>query len=46
VLRVLVEEWVDRAGDVGLVPGFRPAIGFPATQSVSWLPELLLVTRA
>ena len=46
VLRVLVEEWVDRAGHVGLVPGFRPAVEFPATQSVLWLPELPLVTRA
>jgi len=45
VLRVLVEEWVDRAGHVGLVPGFRPATEFPATQSVSWLPELPLMTR-
>jgi cytochrome P450 len=46
VLRVLVEEWLDRAGHVGLASGFRPAVGFPATQSVSWLPELPLVTRA
>ena len=46
VLRVLVEEWVDRAGHVGLVPGFRPATGFPKTQSTLWLPELPLVTRA
>ena len=46
VLRVLVEEWVDRAGHVGLVPGFRPAAGFPATESTLWLPELPLVTRA
>jgi cytochrome P450 len=46
VLRVLVEEWVDRAGHVGLVPGFRPATEFPATQSVLFLPELPLVTRA
>jgi cytochrome P450 len=46
VLRVLVEEWVDRAGHVGLVPGFRPTTEFPATQSVLWLPELPLVTRA
>ena len=29
VLRVLVEEWVGRAGHVGLVPGFRPVAGFP-----------------
>ncbi len=46
VLRVLVEEWIDRAGHVGLAPGFQPAVGFPATQSVSWLPRLPLVTRA
>ena len=46
VLRVLVEEWVDRAGHIGLVPGSAPAAGFPATQSVLWLPELPLVTRA
>jgi cytochrome P450 len=46
VLRVLVEEWVDRAGHVGLIPGFRPAAGFPQTQSVLWLPELPLATRA
>ncbi|MBV8863379.1 MAG: cytochrome P450 [Mycobacterium sp.] len=45
VLRVLVEEWVDRAGHVGLVPGFRPVAGFPA-QSTLWLPELPLMTRA
>jgi hypothetical protein len=46
VLRVLVEEWVDRAGHVGLVAGFRPAAGFPKTESALWLPELPLVTRA
>ena len=46
VLRVLVEEWIDRAGHLGLVPGFRPAVGFPATESVLRLPELPLVTRA
>jgi cytochrome P450 len=46
VLHVLVEEWVDRAGHVGLVPGFRPVTGFPATESVLCLPELPLVTRA
>jgi hypothetical protein len=46
VLRVLVEEWVDRAGHVELVPDFRPAAEFPATQNVVWLPELPLVTRA
>jgi cytochrome P450 len=45
-LRVLVEEWVDRAGHVGLVPGFRPVAEFPATQTALWLPELPLVTRA
>jgi hypothetical protein len=46
VLRVLVEEWVGRAGHLGLVPGFRPVAGFPATQSVLCLPELPLVARA
>jgi hypothetical protein len=46
VLRVLVEEWLDRAGHIGLAPGFRPAVAFPTTQSVLWLPELPLVTRA
>ena len=46
VLRVLVEEWLDRAGHLELVPGFRPATEFPATQSVLFLPELPLVTRA
>jgi cytochrome P450 len=46
VLRVLVEEWVGRAGHLGLVPGFRPVAGFPETQSSLWLPELPLVTRA
>ncbi|OBH08277.1 hypothetical protein A5696_20330 [Mycobacterium sp. E2699] len=46
VLRVLVEEWVDRAGHLGLVPGFRPVAGFPNTESSLWLPELPLVTRA
>jgi len=46
VLHVLVEEWIDRAGHVGLAPGFRPAAEFPATQSVLFLPELPLVTRA
>jgi len=45
VLRVLVEEWLGRAGHVGLLPGFRPAVGFPATQSVSWLPALPLTPR-
>ncbi len=46
VLRVLVEEWVERAGHVELAPGFRPAAGFPLTESSLWLPELPLVTRA
>jgi len=46
VLHVLVEEWVDRAGHVGLVPGFRPVAGFPSTQNSLWPPELPLVTRA
>ncbi len=46
VLRVLVEEWVERAGHLGLVPGFRPAAGFPQTESSLWLPELPLMTRA
>ena len=46
VLRVLVKEWVDRAADVGVVPGFRPVAGFPNTQNSLWLPELPLVTRA
>lgn len=46
VLRLLVEEWVDRAGHLGLAPGFRPATGFPASQAALWLPELPLVTRA
>jgi cytochrome P450 len=45
VLRVLVEEWVDRAGHVGLVPGFRPVAGFPSSQNSLWPPELPLVTR-
>ena len=46
VLRVLVEEWVNRAGDIGPAPGFRPAAGFPNTQNSLWPPELPLVTRA
>ena len=46
VLQVLVEEWVERAGHVGLVPGFRPVTGFPATESVLCLPVLPLTTRA
>jgi cytochrome P450 len=45
VLRVLVEEWVDRASHLGLAPGFRPTAGFPSTESVLRLPELPLVTR-
>jgi cytochrome P450 len=45
-LRVLVEEWVDRAGHVGLAPDFRPVTEFPATQTALWLPQLPLVTRA
>jgi cytochrome P450 len=45
VLRVLVEEWVDRAADLGLAPGFRPVAGFPATESVLSLPALPLVAR-
>jgi len=43
---VLVEEWLERAGHVGLAPGFRPAAEFPATQSVVYLPKLPLVTKA
>jgi cytochrome P450 len=46
VLRVLVEEWVDRAAHLEPVPGFRPATEFPATQAALWLPQLPLVTRA
>lgn len=46
VLRVLVEEWVDRAGHIGLVPGFRPTAGFPRTESSLWLPQLPLAPRA
>ena len=46
VLPVLVEEWLDRAGHLELVPGFRAATEFPATQSVLWLPQLPLVARA
>jgi cytochrome P450 len=46
VLHVLAEEWVDRAGQLGLASGFRPVAAFPATQSVLCLPELPLVTRA
>ncbi len=46
VLRVLVEEWVDRAAHLEPAPGFRPATEFPATQAALWLPQLPLVTRA
>jgi cytochrome P450 len=46
MLRVLVEEWVDRAAHIGVLPGFRPVAGFPTTESSLWLPELPLVTRA
>jgi Cytochrome P450 len=46
VLRVLVEEWLDRAGHLGLVPGFRPATEFPATKNVVCLPKLPLAARA
>jgi Cytochrome P450 len=46
VLRVLVQEWVDRSGHLGLVPGFQPVVAFPATESVLWLPQLPLATRA
>lgn len=46
VLRMLVEQWVERAGHIGVVPGFRPAAGFPQTESSLFLPELPLVTRA
>jgi cytochrome P450 len=46
VLRVLVEEWLDRAGHLELVPGFRAVTEFPATQSVLSLPELPLVARS
>jgi cytochrome P450 len=46
VLRVLVEEWVDRAGRVGLVPGFWPVAEFPQTQNSLWPPKLPMVTRA
>jgi hypothetical protein len=46
VLRVLVEEWLDRAAHLGPAPGFQAATGFPATQSVLWLPQLPLVPRA
>ncbi|MEE6177242.1 cytochrome P450 [Mycobacterium sp. 050134] len=46
VLRVLVEEWIDRTGHLGLAPGFRPATGFPNTDSTLFLPRLPLVTRA
>ncbi|OBK45934.1 cytochrome P450 [Mycobacterium sp. 1081908.1] len=46
VLRVLVEEWVERAAHIGVAPGFRPVAGFPNTESSLWLPKLPLVTRA
>lgn len=46
VLRVLVEEWAERAGHLGLVPGFLPVAGFPNTEGTLWLPKLPLVTRA
>jgi cytochrome P450 len=46
VLRVLVEEWVDRAAHLRPFPGFRPTTGFPNTESVLCLPELPLVARA
>ncbi|OBG39932.1 cytochrome P450 [Mycobacterium sp. E3198] len=46
VLRVLVEEWVERAGHLGLVAGFWPVAGFPQTESSLWLPQLPLATRA
>jgi cytochrome P450 len=45
-LRVLVEEWLDRAGHLGPAPGFRPAAGFPNTEDSLWLPKLPLVARA
>ena len=46
VLRVLVEEWIDRAAHLGPAPGFRPATEFPATQAALWLPQLPMVTTA
>jgi cytochrome P450 len=46
VLRVLVEEWLDRAGHLGLVPGFQAATAFPATETVLFLPELQLAAWA
>jgi Cytochrome P450 len=46
VLHVLIEEWLDRAGNFGLAPDFWPAAAYPATDSVLWLPELPLVTTA
>ncbi|OBI15625.1 hypothetical protein A5712_28005 [Mycobacterium sp. E2327] len=46
VLRVLVEEWLDRAGDLGPAPGFWPVAGFPSTENSLWLPKLPLVARA
>ncbi|ORW86753.1 hypothetical protein AWB92_25665 [Mycobacterium sp. IEC1808] len=46
VLRVLVEEWLERAGHLGPAPGFRPTAGFPNTENSLWLPKLPLVARA
>jgi cytochrome P450 len=46
VLRVLVEEWVDRAGHLEPTPGFRPITGFPVTESVLCLQVLPLMPRA
>ena len=45
VLHVLVEEWLERAGQLGVDPDFPAATEFPATQSVLCLPELPLVPR-
>ncbi len=46
VLDVLVEEWIDRAANIGLVPGFQPVAGFPTTEGSLWLPKLPLMARA
>jgi hypothetical protein len=46
VLHVLIEEWLDRAGNFGLAPDFWPAVAFPASDSVLWLPKLPLVATA
>ena len=48
VLHVLVEEWVDRAWQETRAGSRFPAAraSSHATQSVVWLPELPLVTRA